>query len=97
MRAETNSCIHVHVHDMLDRDDCAASSTSTSPCVCCDRAPQHRANGLCDREVWKRKGSMGMKGEEIDTFLGSIKRRRSVSARDNRLAGRVTGGGLWEI
>lgn len=35
-----------------------------------------------------------MKGEEIDTFLGSFKRRRSVSARDNRLAGRVTGGSL---
>ena len=35
-----------------------------------------------------------MKGEEIDTFLGSFKRRRSVSARDNRLAGRVTGSDL---
>ena len=60
-RAEANSSTHAHVHDMSDRDDGSAPSTSAFSCVYCERAPQHRGNGLSDREVWKWKGLMRMK------------------------------------
>ena len=44
---------------MSDRDGDAASSMS--PSLCYVPALQHRVDGLSDRGLWNRKGSMGMK------------------------------------
>ena len=94
MLAETNSCIHVHVHDMSDRDDYAASIyVYVSVCLL-------RPRTAASREWVVRQG--GVEAVGIDGYEG--RRNRHLPGLDQketfrecqgyRLAGRVTGGGL---